>query len=127
MIPEVIKILDVRIVRVSRVGVTAADFVPANVINGFLGGAIFVDLPGKELIERVPAQAGACEQICANTPRFGKDLGLIRRGDRAGRLIAPIERSISHITFLPIRIRLLVALEMVPTDKNYATGSVQER
>src|SRR5439155_24068054 len=79
MIAEVVKVLDVRIIRVGRVGVAAADFVAANVVNSFLGGPVLSDLPGKELIERVPAQARAREQIGANTSRFRKSLRLVGR------------------------------------------------
>src|SRR5439155_16051792 len=48
---EVVHVLDIRVVGIGCVGVTAAEFVAANVVHGFLGGAILVDGPGKKLVE----------------------------------------------------------------------------
>ena len=77
MIAEIIEILDVRVIRVGGVGVAAAQFVSADVVDGFLGGAVLVDLPGKELVKRVPAQAGAGQQIRADATRLWKYFRLI--------------------------------------------------
>src|SRR5690348_15133820 len=96
---------------------------PADMIERFLASAVLINRPGEELIEFVAEQSGSGEQIGTHTPRLGVNLRLIRGGDRTGGLIAPIERAVSNRSIKEIGVRLLIALQVVPSTKyNPACG-----
>ena len=82
-------ILQVRIVLRVHIKVVMK-FVAANVILGFMLGAVFVDLPGEELIKAVAVEIGAVEQIGAAIAWLGEHLssvGILEVKRRCRRLI----------------------------------------
>ena len=124
MVPKVVKVLDIGIGGEGGVQITAAQFMSADMIDSFLIRPVFVDLPGKKLVEGLTCQAGACQQIIAARSWFRKYFRQVRGWDRGGRFIAPIESPVSNRAFFRVRIGLLVALQMVPPNKNDAAGVV---
>src|SRR5437762_1728898 len=83
-------------------------FVPPHMIDGFLLRPILVYLPRKKLVEGMPRQAGARQQVAPPGPRFGKHLRLVRRRHRGGRFIAPVESPILNRVALNVRVELLI-------------------
>jgi len=53
---------------------TLAQFMTPDVIERLLLGTVLVDLPGKELIERVAIEICAGQQVCSRRARFRIDL-----------------------------------------------------
>ena len=100
---------------------------PANVVERFLVGSILIDGPREKLVEVFAIKARAREQISADRPWFRKDFSEIGGGNGIGRLIAPVETAISDVALFEIRIRLLIALQMVPAGKHDAPGTVNRR
>ena len=76
----VIHVVEIRVIRERSRGIAAANFLPANVVQSFLIGAVLSDSPGKKLIEVVAKQPCAGQQIGADGARFWKQFCQIGRG-----------------------------------------------
>ena len=101
---EVIQVGNIGIVRAILAPVAAADFVAPHMVQGFLLGAVLIDLPGKKMVERV---GGVNAAVIA---RPGKHLHAVGGCHRSGGFIRPVKRAIDNIRGGVVTIGLLITL-----------------
>ena len=104
----------------------APDFVPADVVQGLLLSAVFVDHPGEEEIEGVPVHgAGGEARFREHFRRVsGHHLG---RGGFVG-VVEHAERNRQSVgDGVAVQVSLLILLKMVPAGEDHATEAVDER
>src|SRR5262249_55951759 len=107
----------VGIIGESRTPVAAPELMAANVVDGFFLGAVLIDLPWEKLVE--------CMCICGSNreTRLGKLFSpIVGENQRGGGFIAVVKggvsRSVSSRDVLVVLIRLLIALEMIPSAED---------
>ena len=94
------------------------EFVPADVVQGFLFFAARKNHPGLEEIEAVAV--GAADRIVG--ARFGEDVDRVAFGGTRA-FIGPVEVA----KRIARTVGLLVALEVIPAHKNHPAGGVDRR
>ena len=114
LVAEVIEIPQVGIVVEGGAAVTSPEFVAANVIEGFLLGAVLVDLPGEELVK------GLGVGYATALPGFGEYFGaVVGQEQGAHRFITVVKRSIGTIAAgKVVCVCLLVALQVIPAAED---------
>ncbi len=100
--------------------------VPAEVVEGLELAAVLVDLPGEEVVEAVPFERRAGEEVLAHPARLGEDLLAPRQPRRARALVGVVEGAVV-VAFEGVGVGLLVALQVVPAGVDDPPEAVDER
>ena len=117
MIAIIIQVLQIGTVGEGGAGVTAANLMTANMIDGFLIRPVLSDGPGKELVEGVAGQPRAGQQIGADIARLGIDFRLVGGRNGIRGFVAPIKSAVGDGSLNEIRVSLLIPLQMGPSGK----------